>query len=488
MVNKIRKAVVKQTIGMLAGLLPLGLVAPEVRAQPVHPNVVLLISDDQSAANLGCYGDKLARTPNLDKLAGQGTRFTRAYCTSPQCSPSRATLLTGRYPHEVGASRLAVDVLPDFLPTTLVAQLKAQGYYTVAIGKVHQAGIQAQFDRYLPKLTQEAVVDFFANRPKDKPFFLWVGSTDPHRPYKTGVASPPTDPKAVIVPDYLVDTPGTRQDLAWYYDAIARLDQQCGWVLDGLTAGKLDPQTVVAFTSDNGMPFARAKASLYEAGVRLPLLIRQANSLTTPVTMPPNSRSGATSDSLVSLLDLPRTLLDLVGVAAPERWKGRSLRPLLEGKSSPQPQYQFLERNWHDTWSPARGVVSTRYKFIVNYRPEVTYLQTLDKEQARSWMDLDSLNRLGKLRPKLANFYFKSPRPIIELYDLQADPGEWQNVADDPAHAAVRQQMQQALQRWMRETGDFLPPPTMIYKARQYEALNATLTGQKQPVDKQNVP
>ena len=443
-------------------------------AQPVRPNLVLMISDDQSAANLGCYGDKLARTPNLDKLAGQGTRFTRAYCTSPQCSPSRATLFTGRYPHEVGASRLAVDVLPDFLPTTLVAQLKAQGYYTVAIGKVHQTGVQAQFDQYLPKLTLAAVTDFFANRPKDRPFFLWVGSTDPHRPYKNGVTSPPTDPKQVIVPNYLVDTPGTRQDLAWYYDAIARLDQQCGWVLDALTTEKVDPQTVVAFTSDNGLPFARAKASLYEAGVRLPLLIRGTST----------TKQAATSDSLVSLLDLPKTLLDLVGVTAPERWKGRSLRPLLDGKPSPQPPYQFLERNWHDTWSPARAVVSTRYKFIVNYRPEATYLQTLDKEQAQSWMDLDSLNRLGKLRPQLADFYFKSPRPMIELYDMQADPGEWRNLADDPAHASVRQQMQQALQRWMRETGDFLPPPTMMYQTRQYESLNATQIGSKKPVEK----
>lgn len=462
---------------LLIWLLIVGWV--NVFAQSSRPNLVLMISDDQSAANLGCYGDKLARTPNLDKLAGQGTRFTRAYCTSPQCSPSRATLLTGRYPHEVGASRLAVDVLPDFLPTTLVAQLKAQGYYTVAIGKVHQTGVQAQFDQYLPKLTLAAVTEFFANRPKEKPFFLWVGSTDPHRPYKNGVVSPPTDPKQVTVPNYLVDTPGTRQDLAWYYDAIARLDQHCGWVLDGLTTEKLDPQTVVAFTSDNGLPFARAKASLYEAGVRLPLLIRRSDSSASSAT-----KQVATSDSLVSLIDLPKTLLDLVGVVAPERWKGRSLRPLLDGKPSPQPPYQFLERNWHDTWSPARGVVSTRYKYIVNYRPEATYLQTLDKEQARSWVDLDSLNRLGKLRPQLADFYFKSPRPMVELYDMQTDPGEWRNLADDPAHASVRQQMQQALQRWMRETGDFLPPPTMMYQTRQYESLNATQIGSKKPVEK----
>lgn len=448
-------------------------------AQPTHPNLVLLISDDQSAAHLGCYGDRNARTPNLDRLAGQGTRFTRAYCTSPQCSPSRATMLTARYPHETGASRLHVDILPDFLPTTLVAQLKAQGYYTVAIGKVHQTSIQAQFDQYLPKVTKEAVAEFFANRPKDKPFFLWLGSTDPHRPYKPGAASPPTDPKAVVVPDYLVDTPGTRQDLAWYYDAINRLDGQCGWVLDGLTTAGLDPQTVVAFTSDNGLPFARAKASLYEAGIRMPLLIRGL-----PTTKHPDRRSGATSDSLVSLLDLPRTLLDLAGVTAPDRWKGRSLRPLLEGKPGLQPAYLFMERNWHDTWSPARGVVSRRYKLIVNYRPEATYLQTLDKEQARSWQDLDSLNRLGKLRPQLADFYFKSPRPMVELYDLQNDPGEWRNLADDPAHAAVRQPMQMALQRWMRETGDFLPPPTMMYKERQYESLNATLVPPKKAVEK----
>lgn len=451
-------------LALLLVVLP-GLADRPALAQSRRPNVVLMISDDQSAAHLGCYGDPLARTPNLDKLARGGTRFTRAYCTSPQCSPSRATLLTSRYAHEVGASALNGEVLPDFLPTTLVAQLKAQGYYTVAIGKVHHPNIQAQFDGYLPKLTPEAVAGFFAKRPKDRPFFLWVGSTDPHRPYRAGITSPPTDPRRVVVPDYLADTPGTRQDLAWYYDAIARLDTQCGWVLDGLTTEKLDPQTVVAFTSDNGLPFARAKASLYEAGIRMPLLIRGT----------PTTKHIPTSDSLVSLLDVPRTLLDLAGITVPERWRGRSLRPLLEGQAAPQPTYQFLERNWHDTWSPARGVVSRRYKFIVNYRPEVMYLQTLDKEQARSWQDLDSLNRLGALRPALSEFYFKAPRPMIELYDLQTDPGEWRNLANDPAYAPIRQQMQQAMQRWMRQTGDFLPPPAINFKNRLYESLNATL-------------
>ncbi len=252
---------------------------------------MFLISDDQSASEVGCYDNKAVRTPNLDRLAAEGMRFTRAYVASPQCSPSRGALLTGRVPHVTGSSRLHVDVLPEF--PSIIEALKKQGYFTGAYRKEHQKGIEHQFDFK----GEKDLTAFFNKRPKDKPFFLWFGSTDPHRPYNPGAVDPPHDPKTVQVPDFLVNTPGTRQDLAHYYDYIRRFDKDCGEILRSLEAQGVGGNTIVVMSSDNGMPFLRAKGTLYEAGVNVPLLIK----------WPGHVKAGRVATDIVSLMDLPVT-------------------------------------------------------------------------------------------------------------------------------------------------------------------------------------
>lgn len=426
------------------------------------PNIVFLFSDDQSAADLGCYGNKVVRTPNLDKLAAEGVRFTRAYVASPQCSPSRGALLTGRVPHTTGSARLHVDVLPEF--PSIIEALKKQGYYTAAVRKVHQKGIEKQFD------FRGDFAAFFDERPKDKPFFLWFGSTDPHRIYKPGAANPPHNPKDVKMLDFLVNTPGTRQDLAYYYDYITRFDKDCGEILALLEKQGLSANTIIVVSSDNGMPFPRAKGTLYEAGVNVPLLIK----------WPGKGKPGRVSTGIVSLMDLPVTWLEAAGVPLLPRMTGKSLVPCIKGSVESVHDYIFTERSWHDNWEPSRSVVSKKYKLIQNYRPEVRPLPTLDRLTSPAFKDIDSLHRIGKLDVKLKNYYYKSPRPVVELYDLEKDPGEWNNLATDPAYKQVVLDYQKVLGDWMNDTHDFLPAPRASFPSRpsndyngQYEPLNA---------------
>lgn len=425
------------------------------------PNIVFLISDDQSAADLGCYGNKTVRTPNLDKLAAEGIRFTRAYVASPQCSPSRGALLTGRLPHTTGSSRLHVDVLPEF--PSIVEALKKRGYFTGAYRKVHQKGIARQFDFSGDK----DLTTFFKQRPKNKPFFLWFGSTDPHRPYKAGAISPPHDPNNIVVPDFLVNTPGTRQDLGYYYDAITRFDNDCGEIFALLNREGLTGNTIIVMTSDNGMPFPRAKGTLYEAGVHVPLLIK----------WPGKVKPGRVATDIVSLLDLPVTWLKAANAPLLPRMAGKSLIQLLEGKPEPLHDYIFTERNWHDNWEPGRSVISKKFKLIQNFRPEAAPLPTLDRLTSPAFQAIDSLQKIGRLTPKLQQWYFQAPRPEVEFYDLEKDPGEWNNLALDTAYKKLVLDYQKILGDWMNTTYDFLPSPRNSFPGDKfndvYEPLNA---------------
>ncbi|HYZ84882.1 MAG TPA: sulfatase-like hydrolase/transferase, partial [Bryobacteraceae bacterium] len=230
------------------------------RATP--PNLVFLISDDHSWTDLGCYGNAAARTPNLDRLAAQGMRFTNCFVTSPQCSPNRSAILTGMPSHQTATSRLHAP-MPDEQPTVLEG-LRERNYYLGAFRKVHQGpNFDKRWDFYGDEKTSFA--SFFQKRPKDRPFFLHVGFIDPHRPYPGKAFDPPTDPAKVPIPHWLPDTPEIRRDLADYLDEIARMDRESGEVLRLLEQQGLADNTLVVFTGDNGMPFPpRAKGTLYE--------------------------------------------------------------------------------------------------------------------------------------------------------------------------------------------------------------------------------
>jgi N-sulfoglucosamine sulfohydrolase len=420
------------------------------RQPPSHerPNIVFLISDDQSVPDLGCYGNAAIGTPNIDRLAQEGMRFDNAFVSSPQCSPSRAAILTGRSPVAVGMSRLHAALRP-WVPSVL-EPLERAGYYTAAYRKVHLGDdFQKRWDYYGG--FDEPPASFFARRPKDRPFFLWVGFEDPHRPYPHGQPwTPPHDPSQVIVPPYLPDTVKVRQDLAMYYDAIARMDRDAGEVLAALDREGLAKDALVVFAADNGLPFPGAKGSLYDAGIHVPLVVR----------WPGHVAPGAIDRDLVSLLDLPATWLDAAGVAVPPEMEGRSFLGRLTG-SAPQPTRTavFAERDWHDTQDAIRAVRTTRQLLIHNFRAEVPYAPTFDLRDSLTWSSILELEGAHTLLPSLHQRLFASPRPELELYDLASDPTQTTNLAADPARAADVHALEVLLGQWMTAVNDYLPPP-----------------------------
>lgn len=230
-----------------------------------------------------------------------------------------------------------MDVLPEF--PSIIEALKKQGYFTGAYRKVHQKGIEQQFDFKGDK----DLTTFFNRRPRNKPFFLWFGSTDPHRPYNPGAVNPPHDPKNVRVPDFLVNTTGTRQDLAHYYDYITRFDKDCGEILALLEEQGLTGNTIIVMSSDNGMPFPRAKGTLYEAGVNVPLLIK----------WPGNVKAGRVATEIVSLMDLPITWLEVASAPLLPRMTGKSLVPYLKGSTNPYMTTYLRNATGTTTGNPA---------------------------------------------------------------------------------------------------------------------------------------
>jgi N-sulfoglucosamine sulfohydrolase len=433
-------------------------------ASAAAPNIVFLISDDHSSFSLGCYGSNV-RTPNLDKLAAAGVRFTNAFVASPQCSPSRSAMLTGRWPHETGTSRLHAPLRDNY--ETLIDRFEAAGYHTGGFRKHHLGpALRAKFDFFADSEDPVDFPAFFDKRPKDKPFFLWVGFTDPHRDYEPGAVTPPHDPAETKVPPFLPDTPQVRADLAMYHDEVARMDGNCGVILALLEKHGVADDTLVFFFGDNGMPFPGAKGTLYDAGIRVPLIARWPAGKVT---------GGRVVDALVSLIDLAPSCLAAAGLGAkPDAADGMSFAPLLTGRQTPTRGEIFSERNWHDNLDLIRCVRTEHFKLIYNCRPEVPHEPIGDLRRSPTWQAI--LARRESLPPAMERRFFQAPRPVFELYDLRADPDETNNLAEDPAHAATRKDLVARLARWMEETNDFLPPPSPARRAARENRAAATTT------------
>lgn len=416
--------------------------AAQRAASSAPPNFVFLISDDHSYEDLGSSGNQSLTTPNLDRLAAGGMRFTHCFATSAQCSPNRSAILTGATPHTTSTSRLHTPMPP--WETTFVDLLKQRGYFTGAFRKVHQG---KEFDRRWDFYgdAKAPFERFFDALPKGRPFFLHAGFTDPHRPYKPGAFSPPHDPAKVRVPGFLPDRAEIRADLAHYADFIARMDRESGQVLELLRSRGLEENTLVIFTGDNGMPFPRAKGTCYDPGIRVPLI----------ASWPGRIAPGSTCSELVSHVDLAPTWIEAAGAAALPKAQGRSLLDLLQGKPHAPRTEVFSERNWHDNFDPIRSVRTSRYKLIFNAAPHFPYRPAWDIEDSPTWQSM--LRQRGGLDERHLQMFAPS-RPVLELYDLEKDPDEFFNVVDDPDYREVRRDLTARLSRWMSDTYDYLPP------------------------------
>lgn len=425
-----------------------------------QPNILFLIADDWSFPHAGVYGDRVVRTPTFDRLASEGALFTNAYTASPSCSPSRAAILLGRYPHQNEAGGNLWSEFPAQYPT-YVSLLEESGYFTGSSRKGWGPGdFKASGMEYNPAgKSYEDFKSFLDQKPKDHPFTFWFGSTDPHREYvtntgiQTGMAL-----EDVQVPGFFPDMDCVKNDMLDYYFEVERFDRECGRLIRMLEeTGELD-NTIIVMTSDNGMPFPRAKANLYDYGTRMPLVIR----------WPEKVKAGTIIDDFVNFVDFAPSFIEAAGLSV-ETMSGQSLWPLLAGEKQDRGQV-YLERERHanvrkgNLSYPMRAVRDHQYLYIRNMMPE--------RNPAGDPAVHQSVGQYGDVDNSITKYlimamegkssagtpdYFKlafDKRPEEELYDVIADPYQLTNLAENKTYETVKEQMRKKLQIWMVETGD----------------------------------
>jgi len=464
------------------------LLAPldRLAAAESKPNVLLILSDDHSYPHVGSYGNKDIMTPHLDRFAAEGMRFDRAYVTCPQCVPSRASIFTGRSPVDIDMSRFSAP-LPRAIRTYPEA-LRAAGWFTGVAGRTyHMDGAvtgmppetQAVFDKlklvtfpdrldYVKigsgsELQLAQFREFLDLKPATKPFFLQLCSNDPHRPLNTQ-GPVKHDPTKITLPPHYPDTRLVREDFARYYDEIAHFDVLFGEVMAELVKRGVASNTIVVFMGDNGASQFRGKGTLYEYGIHVPLLVR----------WPGKVKPGSSSAELISGEDLAPTLLDAVGLPVPSEMTGRSFAQLLRGEPFASRQFVFAERGAHGTNLPGnsadfdlgRVVVSKTHKLIYNALGELPYWP-VDFAKDAFWLELAQKHEAGQLEAKFERLYFAAPRPMFELYDLEKDPGEFNNLAGSKEAASSERELKAALQEWMIVQRDFMPLPVPPRKGGQ---------------------
>jgi len=408
-----------------------------------QPNILLIITHD-TGTHLGCYG-KRVDTPHLNRLAGEGIRFDRYFCTAPQCSPSRSSILTGRHPHENGCMGLVGGgwALPDDAET-LPKVLRRAGYETWLWGFQHENEERPEALGYdhdpidyqrgdVPKILARHVTplvcDWLRARPAG-PWFASVGFFETHIPF--GKRPVPADEPDRIEPlPYLPDSPGLRQDVAELQGDVREMDHHVGRILETLDEAELSENTILLFTTDHGIAFPRAKCSLYDPGVNTALLMRW------PGVFAANRVVG----DLLSNIDLLPTLAELAGAAVPDGVSGRSFAGLLRGGAYTPREAIFTELTYHSEYDPTRSLRTHRYKFIRHWDPIPGNLQPSDY-----WTCCAGAEALSGP--------FSRPWPERELYDLAADPNEQHNLVGLYGYDALAGEMEERLLAWMRETGD----------------------------------
>jgi len=453
-------------------------------------NVVLFVVDDQGF-QAGCFGNGVIKTPGIDRLAARGTLFTEGYCTTASCSASRSVLMTGlhnhatgHYGHAHGYNHFSTYESVRSLPILLAEA----GYRTCSIGKYHLAPEHVyHFETYANDGIQGSrnAVRMAANAKKwiseseNRPFFLYFCTSDPHRgggpdgfsnfndnPKRyPGITPVRYDPADVVVPSWLPDSPECRKELAEYYQSISRLDQGLSALLDALDETGHTDDTLIIFLSDNGPPFPGAKTNLYQPGANLPLI----------VSHPSQSRRGIRTDARVCWADVTPTILDYCDVtpkpAPPVRpaenyggrrnrgkpseytLHGRSFLDVLENEHPDGRDEIYASHTFHEItmYYPMRMILSGRYKYVLNLAHQLPYPFASDLHRSPTWQG--TLKRRDELYGKRTVYAYIN-RQRDELYDLEADPDELRNLANDAAHQETLKTLQQKLKSWQRHTKD----------------------------------
>ncbi len=448
-----------------------------------RPNFLFAISDDQSWLHTGAMGDPNVETPAFDRIAREGVLFTHAFTAAPSCTPSRSAILTGQSIWRLEDAGVLMGTIPSkFALFPLL--LEDAGYETGYTGKAWgpgdwQAGGLERYPtgREFARRTYESIPpgirnnnyavnfdDFLAQRQKDMPFFFWYGASEPHRAYDydAGVKKGKS-PETVSVPAFLPDTDEVRRDILDYYVEIEWFDAHLMRMIEALEkTGELD-NTIIVVTSDNGMPFPRAKTTLYDWGVRMPMAIR----------WPEKVPGGRRVDDLVSHADFAPTFLEAAGIPVPDMMTGRSLLNVLTsakgGRVDPSRDRVFTAIERH-TWTrpngapyPSRAIRTADYLYIRNYEPDLWPAgdPDLDAEPQSFYGDVDRCPTKTFMlqepnKRKFAREFDLSfgRRPAEELYKVAEDPGQINNLANHPNYADTHKELSDALAAHLEETGD----------------------------------
>lgn len=474
--------------GMLvifAALLVVSCQSPVVdaTASQARPNIVFLLVEDLSP-RIGAFGDTVARTPNLDQLAREGVRYTSVYTSAGVCAPSRAALIMGMHQASIGVQHMRTsayrwpdghqgyEAVPPAFMKAFPEMLRAAGYYTTNNSKTDY-----QFGIPFTVWDENGASAHWKNRPEGMPFFamyslqythesglfmpdaapgLDTASANAARAMEMRRVTLPhrTRPEDVVVPPYYPDTPTVRADIARQYDNVQLMDAWVGERIDELRREGVLDNTIVIWSTDHGDGLPRAKRSLYDSGLQVPMIVR----------FPDGRMAGKADDRMISFVDLAPTILALAGVTPPAHLQGINAL----GPDGLKQDHSFAERDRLDEWLDLSRAVRTRdFKYIRNEYPDAPfYLKLAYRENLPMMAEMRRLFEAGKLSPLQAS-YFRTPRPAEELYDLRSDPDEIRNLADDPAFAAVKVQLAGVLSKWRKQIGDLgkLPEDAMMKTA-----------------------
>ncbi|MGV3485023.1 MAG: sulfatase-like hydrolase/transferase [Planctomycetaceae bacterium] len=412
-----------------------------------RPDLVVFLSDDHTRTDSSLYGDGQVPTPNMDRIADAGMTFDRAFVVSPSCAPSRAALLTGLMPQHNGAepnhSRPRADI------KKLPAYLQELGYEVVSFGKVgHYAQTpEYGFDlalhfTYHDDVAVDKAIEWLQARDSDKPLCLFVGTNWPHVPWPEQSSF---DPDALRIPPKHVDTPQTRRALAAYYEAVKTMDRELGKVYDAAYE-KLGDDTFFLHTSDHGSQWPFGKWNLYDTGIRTPLV----------VTWPGRVAAKTRTDAMVTWVDLLPTLIDAAEGQAPSEIDGKSFLPVLLGEAKTHRDIVYTTHSGDGNMNvfPIRAARDSRWKYIRNLHPEFKYASHVTEKPGDTgyWPSWVEAAKTDAAAAAIVKKY--TQRPAEELYDLDADRNELNNLADDPNHTEKLEEMRTKLTSWMKAMGD----------------------------------
>lgn len=401
------------------------------------PNIVLFTSHD-IGQHLGCYGQPTVRTPNLDAVAASGARFPNSFCTSPGCSPSRASLATGCYPHSVNVLGLTHRHYGWSLRPAdwhIASLLKRAGYHTMLFGFQHVAARDTDlaFDEFHRGHTAASVAESVEKHHPTvrQPFYMEINFFEPHRPFGTGGVTPDTA-RGVSVPAYMPNTPDVRGEVAHMQGAITTMDAALGRILATINAFSPLDDTLVLYAADHGIPFPRAKGSLKDAGIETALLVRWPGG---------GIRRGIAPEPLISNVDILPTILDLIGLPVPAHVQGRSFKPLLHGGRYEERAEVFAEKTFHSEYNPLRAIRTKKHKLVAKLEVALNLMVPGDVMEGPTYLRMVDEARAPSGDPFL-------------LFDLESDPLEKTNLAGRPEMAAVERDLKRRLWRWMIETKD----------------------------------